>query len=305
MLVQNYRMGVMDRLGFGYDDVRKFNPNIIYVSVDGFGPEGPFSGLPAFDQLAQAMTGYVAVQSDTANGKLDMVRTAVCDKVTAMNAAQAATAALFARERGAGGQHIHISLHESGLYFAWPDVMSNHILLGEGVVEQAEMSALYAICATRDGHVVYAPQSEAHFWLVAEAYGRGALRDDPRYTPGAFLAPGTVDFLFAELGDAFAEFSTDEVVARIRALDVPVAPVLWRKDIASHPQVVGAGLLVERTHAQAGRYRQPRPPAIFSKTATPAGSDAPTLGQHTAQILTGLGYDDARIKALRETGAFG
>ena len=133
VLVQNYRPGAAERLGLGEPVVRALNPELIYTSISGFGETGPYSQRRVYDPVIQALTGHVAVQVNPQVPIPDLVRNLIADKATAFTTAQAITAALFARERGAGGQHIRVPMIDASLAFFWPDGMWAHTMRGEGV----------------------------------------------------------------------------------------------------------------------------------------------------------------------------
>ena len=136
VVIQNFRPGALEKLGFGYEDVRKFNDRVVYVSISGFGPDGPRSGQRVYDNVIQAASGLASVQTDKATGRPQVFRTLVCDKVTSYTVAQAVTAALFARERGRGGQHIEISMLDSAIAFMWPDSAMDAALLDDDVARR-------------------------------------------------------------------------------------------------------------------------------------------------------------------------
>jgi crotonobetainyl-CoA:carnitine CoA-transferase CaiB-like acyl-CoA transferase len=152
VLLQNYRPGKMEKLGLGYDTLKQFNPELIYTSITGMGEVGPYAGQKVYDYVIQGISGAVDAQSDV--NKLSMVRTIIYDKVTALIAAQGITAALFARERGSGGQHIKLSMLDAGIYFNWPDLMWNHSFKGEGVQYSGDLADMYEINQASDGAIV-------------------------------------------------------------------------------------------------------------------------------------------------------
>lgn len=140
VFVQNFRPGVVARLGIDEPALRGVRPDLVYVSLSAFGPEGPWSGKPAFDHVVQAASGLAAVQADRASGEPRFVQNAVVDKVTALTAAQAITAALLHRDRSGEGQHVELSMLDSALHFLWPDGMSRDTLLGDGVTLRPPIS---------------------------------------------------------------------------------------------------------------------------------------------------------------------
>lgn len=152
VILQNYRPGKMKKLGLDYDAVKIVNPNLVYASINGMGEVGPYAEQKVYDYVIQGISGALDAQSETDG--LKMVRSIIYDKVTALTAAQGITAALLARERGAGGQHIKISMIDAGIYFNWPDLMWNYSFKGEGVQYSGELADMYEINQANDGAIV-------------------------------------------------------------------------------------------------------------------------------------------------------
>ena len=152
VLLQNYRPGRMERIGLGYEALRAINPQLIYASISGVGEVGPYVEQKVYDYVIQGLSGVTDAQSTS--GPPELVRTIIYDKVTALTAAQGITAALFARERGRGGQHIKLSMLDAGIYFNWPDLMWNYTFVGDDVRHTGDLADVYAVAPTRDGHVV-------------------------------------------------------------------------------------------------------------------------------------------------------
>ena len=152
VLLQNYRPGKMEKIGLGYDAVKEVNPNIIYASISGMGEVGPYAEQKVYDYVIQGISGALDAQSET--DKLKMVRTIIYDKVSALTAAQGITAALLARERGAGGQHLRLSMLDSAVYFNWPDLMWNYTFKETGVQYSGDLADMYEISEASDGAVV-------------------------------------------------------------------------------------------------------------------------------------------------------
>ena len=153
----------MDRIGIGEPDLRKLNPGLIYVSISGFGETGPYAKRRVYDPIIQGLTGHVAIQKHPDYPVPDLVRNVVADKASAMAVAQAVTAALFARERGAGGQHIRLPMLDASLYFFWPDGMMAHTLIGDGEIglPGPALYDIYRLTETADGQLIYyAPTNE-------------------------------------------------------------------------------------------------------------------------------------------------
>ncbi|MCB1644666.1 MAG: CoA transferase [Pseudomonadales bacterium] len=153
VVMQNYRPGKIDKLGLGYEQLRTVNPDLIYLSINGMGEEGPLADQKVYDYVIQGMSGATDAQAEH-GGPPRMVRSIIYDKVTALTAAQGITAALLARERGQGGQHVRLSMLDAGVYFNWPDLMWNYSFIGEDVQYAGELADSYDISQTSDGAVV-------------------------------------------------------------------------------------------------------------------------------------------------------
>lgn len=152
VVLQNYRPGKMERLGLGYEDFAALNSELIYASISGMGEVGPYAEQKVYDYVIQGMSGALDAQAE--NGEPKMMRTIVYDKVTALTTAQAITAALYAREKGAGGQHLKIAMLHAGIYFNWPDLMWNYSFKGEDVQYAGDLADMYEINHAKDGAIV-------------------------------------------------------------------------------------------------------------------------------------------------------
>jgi crotonobetainyl-CoA:carnitine CoA-transferase CaiB-like acyl-CoA transferase len=304
VFIQNFRPGVVERLGLDEPSLRALAPDLIYVSLSAFGWEGPLAGRPAYDHIIQGMTGAPWVQSEQGSGRPTYMKMTWCDKVTGYTAAQAVTAALLARERGRGGQHLRISMLGAALTFFWPDGMMNDTLLEDDANLQPHISTAYRFLECNDGFLSVAAITDAQWKGIFRAAGRPELCDDPRFNSAAERM-NHVEALFHELGDGKLDLSSREAHDRLVAEDVPCGPILRTDEVADHPQVVAAGILRESRHPVLGRIREPNPPALFGATPAAAGSPAPRLGQHTDEVLAELGLSASEIAEARAKGAVG
>jgi len=304
VVVQNFRPGVTDRMHLGYEDLRALKDDIIYVSISGFGDEGPYSQQRVYDPIIQAISGMAVVQQQSDSRQPDLVKNIVCDKVTSYTVAQGVTAALLARERGRGGQHLKLSMLDAAIAFLWPDGMVRQTLLGDGVADTPTLSDVYSLNATSDGFMTSIAISDAEFAGMARGLGRPELADDPRF---ATLNDRISNFeaMQAEFEGALTSMTTEEVVKRLGAEDVPSAALNTPDEVADDPQVIANGTLVESENPTAGRMRQPRPPMQFTTTPADIRRHAPALGEHNDEILAELGRDASQIAALREAGVIG
>jgi crotonobetainyl-CoA:carnitine CoA-transferase CaiB-like acyl-CoA transferase len=311
VLVQNFRPGVVERLGIDPDALAAVNPRLVYVSIAGFGFEGPLAGLRVYDNLIQAASGMTAVQGG--DGDPAFVKQLAVDKLTALAAAQAITAALLARERGLGGragdpsadggQHIRIAMLDTAISFLWPDAGTPHTLLGEGVAVSPAGGA-YELTRFADGFGTAVPVSDAEFRAYCRAFGVEHVADDPRFATLArrLTDPDWPAVWRDVVQAAAARVPVADALARLTAADVPNVAAVPLAEVPATPQVVTNGTFVEVEHPVAGPMRQPAPAARFGATpAAPAGP-APTYGQHTDEVLAELGYDGAAIAALRDDG---
>ncbi len=180
IVIHNYRPGVMDRLGLGSEQLRSELPELIYCAITGFGHEGPMANRPAYDHVVQAMAGFMTLQGHPDG--FAYVKTLICDKVTAYTAAQAITAALFARERIGEGQHIDLSMLESCIAFLWPDGGMHVTLLDEDVAHGAPFADYYQYpVRTIDGAVAFAAMTDEHWDVVFDVLKRPDLKSVEKY----------------------------------------------------------------------------------------------------------------------------
>jgi crotonobetainyl-CoA:carnitine CoA-transferase CaiB-like acyl-CoA transferase len=304
VLVQNFRPGVVERLGIGEAAVRAVAPNIVYVSICGFGETGPYVRKPTYDPIIQAVSGLASIQGGSDRNRPRLVRTIVPDKTTALTAAQAVTAALLARARTGEGQHVRLSMLDSVLAFLWSSDMGGQTYVGREVDAQRAASFIDLIYETKDGHMSVAVMSDAQWATLAEAVEKPEWLDDARFKTMA-LRDLNIDDRLALTQSVLATRTTAEWLALLEPAGVPCAPVLTRKEVIEHPQTLANDLLVEYDHPVAGRLRQTRAAARFERTPAAHRFGAPTLGQHTDEILREAGLADDAIAALREAGIVG
>jgi len=304
VFVQNFRPGVVDRMGIGEAAIRAVAPNIVYVSMCGFGEEGPYAGKPVYDPLVQALSGLATVQAGSDEARPRLVRTIVPDKVTALTAAQAITAALLARERGGGGQHVRLSMLDAVTAFLWSSDMGGQTFVGREVDRQRAATFIDLIYETTDGHISVSAMTNRQWEALCRALGHAEWLEDPRFLTPA-LRDENADDRLELIQSALATGSSAAWLERLEAAGVPCAPVLKRKEVIRHPQLAANGTLVEYDHPVAGRLRQARPPARFERTPADVRHGAPVLGEATETLLAELGYDAAAIARLRAEGVAG
>jgi crotonobetainyl-CoA:carnitine CoA-transferase CaiB-like acyl-CoA transferase len=300
LFVQNFRPGAAERMEIGYDALRKVRPALVYVSISGFGEKGPYVHKRVYDPVVQALSGLAAIQADGATGRPRMMRLIVPDKVTALTAAQAMTAALLARERTGRGQHVRLAMLDAVVAFLWPEGMAAHTFR-DNRGRAVRHSIRDLIYETRDGYITAGAVSDAEWRGMCRALGHPEWIDDERFaTPAARIR--NVEQRLAITAEVLR---TDTSAQWLRALDaeqVPCAPVNSRADVLTDPQVLANELIVESEHPHAGAMRQPRPAPRFEATPAAIGRPAPVLGEHTDEVLREIGLDAGAIAELRAAG---
>jgi crotonobetainyl-CoA:carnitine CoA-transferase CaiB-like acyl-CoA transferase len=298
VFVQNFRPGVAERLGVGEGPVRAVSPKIVYVSISGFGEKGPYAEKPAYDPVIQGFSGLATVQAGSDEVRPRLLRTILPDKLTAITASQAITAALLARERTGEGQHVRLSMLEAVLAFLWASDMSGQTFVGDEPARQEAASAIDLIYETADGYITAAALTDRQWNGLAHALERPEWLEDERFNTPA-LRQKNIDARLQLTQEALITRPTAEWLDRLTRVGVPCAPVLTRNQVIRHPQVQEMGIVVETKHPAAGRLRQSRPAARFSRTPPGIRHGAPELGEHTQEVLAELGYSAAEIAALR------
>ncbi len=304
VFVQNFRPGVAERLGLGEEAVRGAAPDIVYASISGFGEAGDWAGRPVYDPLIQAISGLAAVQGGE-SGRPRLVRTILPDKVTAIQGAQAITAALLGRMRTGRGTHVRLSMLETVVAFLWASDMAGQTFVGDEAADALEPDApaqdyVELIYRTADGFMAVSAHTDKTWAGLSRAVGRPDWLEDPRF--GDVAAREVNKAARLELTqEALAGDTTDNWLARLSDEDVPCAPALSRGGMVRHPQVAAMGIVAELDHPQAGRIRQARPPARFDAALGP-GRPAPRLGRDTIWALERAGYAKAEIDALIAAG---
>lgn len=297
VFVQNFRPGVAERMGLGEAAVRAVSPRVVYVSISGFGESGPYAQKPVYDPLVQAVSGLASIQAGSDAERPRLVRTIVPDKVTALSAAQAITAALLARERTGQGQHVRLSMLDAVVAFLWASDMGSQTFVGEAIPQQEAASFIDLIYETATSPISAAVQTNREWLALTRALDKPEWLEDPRFKTPA-LRQRHINERLAMIQDVLLTRSAEEWLDRLERAGVPCAPVLTRTATLSNPQVVANAIVAEAEHPRAGRLRQARPAARFSATPASIRRGGPGLGEHTAEVLAELGCSRAEIEAL-------
>lgn len=295
VLISNYRPGVLERLGLGSEALCEVNPRLIYVAISGFGTEGPLSEAPAYDHVIQALSGMTDMQG--LGDEHNMIRTFVCDEVTAYSACQATTAALFQRSNTGVGQHIDISMLDSALYFLWPAAMDGRTFQGEGISKTPPFKNTYRTYPTRDGYITFAALTDAHWQGLFRGTGREDLAADERFA-SITSRSAHLGELFKQFHEAFIDMTREEAQALLAEMDIPGMACLTLDEVVTHPQVQAAGAVQTQLHPLLGELRSPAHPARFGGEQFAPSQTLGSLGEHTHEVLRELDYTDQAIEKL-------
>ncbi|MDP6653825.1 MAG: CoA transferase [Gammaproteobacteria bacterium] len=297
VLLQNFRPGAMERMGFGEELARSRNPGLIYVSISGFGEKGPYIHKRVYDPIIQGLAGATDIQADRKSGRPNMFRIILADKVSALTAAQAVSSALFHRERTGEGQHIKLSMLEATIAFLWPEGMSGLTFAEMETDVCKTFSSIDLIYETSDGYITISIISDKEWKGICEALDREDLIDDPRFATALDRRENAGERREV-IGAEVEKWSRKELLEMFDAKDVPCAPLLDRMELLDHPQIVESDTILRDELPGFGEVRQPIPAARFQLTESSLRLPAPRLGEHSLEILSALGYDEGECKGL-------
>ncbi len=298
VFMENMRPGVADRLGVGHGHLSSLNPRLVYCSVTAFGSTGPGTERPGFDPIFQALGGLMTLQGF--GGPPQYLRTAPTDYYTAALATQGILAALFARERTGRGQRLETSLLrgvmalQSGVAVDYP---SKPTLIRD--------NPTYRLYQAGDGAWFFLAVGNQAFWTkLCTALDMEDLAADPRFASWLLRLQNN-QALLPLIEETFKSAPRAHWLERLAKHDIPVAPVQTVAEFMEHPAVRHHDLVHEYEHPEVGRLRMMGQPLVFDDTPTRDPGPPPTLGQHTGEILTELGYSDAAIADLRRRHVLG
>ena len=305
VLVENFRPGVMGRLGLDYDSVRAVNPGVVYCSISGYGSEGPLATRAGLDPVIQGECGLMALTGEP-DGEFMRIGVSLVDAMTGLFASQGILAALLARGKGGAGQRLEVSLFDTGVNmlvnFAAGYLMAgveppragngNVVAQPAGVFEAAD-GPFILTCAN----------DTAYERLCRDVLGRPGLIEDPRFATIA-LRLENERVLSTALNEALAERPRAEWITRLREAGIPAGEVRKVSEALTSPEFESRGMVAIAEHPTAGPLPLLRSPLRLAGTPIREPEPAPTFGQHTESVLRSLaGYDDAGIDALRAAGA--
>lgn len=284
VLINNFRPGIMKKLGLDEKDCKELNEKLIYVSINGFGNEGPFSSSPAYDHVVQAMSGATEIQSS--DDQPQYIKTLLCDKITAYTVCQSISSALFKREKTGLADRIDLSMLDSAIFFLWPDGMMNHTLLDSDVDNLAPLKKTYSLYKCKDGYISIAALSDAQWFGIFRALGKPEFIENDKFKNTNARSENMVELI--ELLSKFGTLSTSEAIKKLQAEDVPCAETISLDELMNHPQVEANNLIRTIISQNQGQMRILRYPARFNHEQLVNDKPAPLLGEDKNNILNSL-----------------
>jgi formyl-CoA transferase len=304
VVIENFKVGDLDRMGLGYQQLREINPKLVHCSISGFGPDGPYASRPGYDFIAQGMGGLMSITGEH-EGQPQKVGVAVADLATGLFACVGIQAALRHRDLTGEGQHVDVSLLESVVALL-VNVGSAYLLTGQtpGRHGNAHPNIVpYRLYQASDRWFIVATGNDRQYGAVCRVIGRPELAEDARFLRNADRVANR-ELLETMLSEAFASRDADYWTEALLAAGVPAGPVNSVADVFSDPQVLARQMLVELEHPTIGTLRQAGTPIKLSKSPAAPQSHPPLLGEQTETILRELlSLDDEEIDRLRSEGA--
>ena len=302
VVMENFRGGVMDRLGIGYRALSEVNPRLIYCAISGFGQTGPSSNEQGYDGKIQAMSGIMAI---TGHPEMGPTRAgfAVCDVLSGMTAAFAVSSALFQRTHTGRGQFIDVSMLEASLAFLSTQVADFTVAghrqeqFGNQAISRKVTANLFR---AKDSHLLLAVNDEKQFRALMTTIGRPDVLDNPRFADW-FTRKENETALRAVIEDALAADDAKSWEKRLNAAGAPSASIWKIEEVINHPQIVARDVL-QTVDSPYGKLRLIGSGFQLDHGGGKLDTIAPPLGAHTSGILTELGYDEGAIKGLRQDG---
>ncbi|RME51530.1 MAG: CoA transferase [Caldilineae bacterium] len=305
VLVENFKVGTMERLGLGYERLHTLNSGLIYCAITGYGQDGPYRDRPGYDTVIQAQGGIMSITGPTTNGRDGepyKVGVAIADITAGLHAGFAILAALHHRERTGEGQFIDIALFDAQL--SWlANVASNYLISGEPPRRYGNAHATivpYQTFATADGHLMLAVGNDRQFAAFCQVLDEPNWAADERFATNPQRVQHR-DVLIPLLAERFRTQPTDAWIERLLAAGIPCGPVNDIPTALADPQTQARNMVQEVTDSAGETFRLVGPVAKMSATPPQIAAPPPRLGEHTDEILQDLlGLDEAAIRALRE-----
>jgi crotonobetainyl-CoA:carnitine CoA-transferase CaiB-like acyl-CoA transferase len=303
VVTENYRKGTLEKLGLGYDVLQALNPRLVYCAISGYGRTGPYADKGGFDLIAQGFAGLMSVTGEP-GGPPVKSGTPVADINAGIFAALGIVSALLARARTGRGQMVETSLMEAGIQQTyWQAAIYFATGVNPGPSGSAHiLTAPYQAFPTADGWINLGGANQSNWERIVKAIGMPELGADARFKTNTDRMRNLAA-LTPLLGDALKKKPSAHWIAEFEAAGVPVGPVNRIGDMLADPQVKARDMVVETEHPKAGRVKAIGHPIKFTGTPGEMKRPAPLLGEHTREVLVGLGYSAAEIEGLAREGA--
>lgn len=296
---ENYRAGVMERLGFDEKTVREINPTVVYLTVEGFGKDGPYRDRPATDSILQGYTGFMNVNREK-DGTPKLMLPYLTDYVTGLYAFHAVSAALYKRAMKGEGETVNVSLLQAAAALQATKMIDVHVE-GAGNVSGGVPMGLFQ---TKDGYMSINARRDYQFVALCKLIGRDDMIDDPRYSTTKARFEHEEEVLNI-VRDAVRKRPTAEWSTLLTEADILNAPVNSYEEFYQEPHAQAVQAFTWIEHDELGRIPMPRIPGLPPVDPDSAMSHGPHVGEHTIEVLENLGYGEAEIAALREEEAIG
>ena len=304
VLIENYRRGTMEKMGFGYDALHALNPRLIYCSISGFGRTGPYADRGGFDLVTQGMSGLMSITGEGPGCPPVKLGAPVTDITAGILGCVGILAALHARASTGQGQMVDTSLFEAGIIHTyWQSAICFATGEAPGPMGTAHpLNAPYQAFPVADGWITVGAANQNNWLRMLDVIGAPQLKDDPRFVTNAERMRNLPD-LQAELTAFFKTRTSAEWLRRLEEAGVPAGPVLDVRQMQSDPQALAREMVVETAHPTAGKVKSIGLPIKFSETPGAVTRPAPVLGQHTREVLREHGFSDAETDEMAAQGA--
>jgi crotonobetainyl-CoA:carnitine CoA-transferase CaiB-like acyl-CoA transferase len=304
VVTENYRRGAMDRMGLGYEALRKENPRLIYCAISGFGRSGPYADRGGFDLIAQGMSGLMSITGEGPGRPPVKVGAPVTDITAGILAAMGIVAALHARTTTGEGQMVDTSLFEAGIVQTyWQSAIALATGVAPGPMGSAHpLNAPYEAFETRDGWINLGAANPSTWQHLVKLLNRHDLALDPRFADSSGRIVNRA-LLAQTLAPEFKKRTSAEWLEALERAKVPAGPVLDVLQMQSDPQTLAREMVTEAVHSQLGPVKTIGAPVKFSETPTSIRRGAPVFGEHTREVLRECGFADAEIERMAAAGA--